>query len=156
MVRVLFVCLGNICRSPTADGVFRKLVADAGLSDKIGIDSAGTAAWHVGKSPDPRSTEVAAKRHYNLSVLRARQALSEDFHTFDYVLAMDESNVQDLKDIRPDNAKAKLELFLSYSEQKQYSEVPDPYYGDGDGFNLVLDLVEDASIGLLNTIRKSL
>ncbi len=148
-IKVLFVCLGNICRSPTADGVFRKLVADAGLQDLIEIDSAGTAAWHIGKSPDPRTQEAAASRGYDLSELRARQAVVEDFYEYDHILAMDLSNLENLQQIQPADATARLGLFLDYAPQLGIKEVPDPYYGGADGFEQVLDLVEAAGKNLL-------
>lgn len=151
MHKVLFVCLGNICRSPTAHGVFMHLVERRGLADKILVDSAGTAAWHVGKSPDPRSQEAASKRGYDLSSLRARQAVSEDFEEFDLVLAMDRSNYQDLLSICPKGLEHKLKLFLEYGES-EIKEVPDPYYGGTQGFDHVLDLVESASLGLLDSL----
>ncbi len=148
-IKVLFVCLGNICRSPTADGVFRKLVADAGLQDLIEIDSAGTAAWHIGKSPDPRTQEAAASRGYDLSELRARQAVVGDFYEYDHILAMDLSNLENLQQIQPADATARLGLFLDYAPQLGIKEVPDPYYGGADGFEQVLDLVEAAGKNLL-------
>jgi protein-tyrosine phosphatase len=154
MVKVLFVCLGNICRSPTADGIFRTLVANANLQEKVAVDSAGTGAWHIGKSPDSRTISAAHKRGYDLSILRARQVSAADFLEFDYVLAMDKSNLMDLQRLKPSTYKGHLGLFLAFGEQDQYREVPDPYYEDGDAFELVLDLVEDAARGLLADIRK--
>ena len=148
-IKVLFVCLGNICRSPTADGVFHKLVADAGLQDLIEIDSAGTAAWHVGKSPDLRTQDAAASRGYDLSGLRARQAVPEDFYEYDHILAMDLSNLENLQQIRPVDASARLGLFLDYAPDLGIKEVPDPYYGGESGFEQVLDLVEAAGKNLL-------
>lgn len=147
--RILFVCLGNICRSPTADGVFRQLVADAGLDQVIEVDSAGTAAWHVGKAPDPRTQAAAARRGYDLSMLRARQAVAEDFYDYDHILAMDLNNLSDLESIRPEGAAAKLGLFLDYAPELGLREVPDPYYGGESGFEQVLDLVEAAGKNLL-------
>ena len=148
-LKVLFVCLGNICRSPTADGVFRKLVTDAGLDGLIEVDSAGTAAWHIGKSPDPRTQQAAAKRGYDLSGLRARQAVAEDFYEYDHILAMDLSNLDNLKQLQPSDGKARLGLFLDYAPALGLKEVPDPYYGGADGFEQVLDLVETAGKNLL-------
>lgn len=153
--RVLFVCLGNICRSPTAEGVFRKLVHDRGLAEHISIDSAGTAAWHVGSSPDSRTIQAAAERGYDLKSLRGRQAIANDFLDFDYVLAMDESNLANLQDIAPVSHQAKFGLFLDYARNFDEREVPDPYYGGAQGFELVLDLIEDASEGLLDEITKA-
>jgi len=153
-VQVMFVCLGNICRSPTAHGVFQKLVEDAGLAQQVSVESSGTAAWHVGKSPDRRSVAAAGERGYDLSQLVARQVCTGDFEQYDYVLAMDRSNLQDLEDIAPPGYRGHLGLFLSFGQQQSYLEVPDPYYGDGKGFELVLDLVEDAANGLLNHIKR--
>lgn len=153
-VSVLFVCLGNICRSPTAEGVFRKKVEDAGLSHLIHIDSAGTADWHRGKAPDARTVRAAASRSFDLSALRARQVIAADLNQFDYVLAMDESNLADIHLLSASAFSAKAGLFLSYSRQQKHTEVPDPYYGGEDGFSLVLDLIDDAADGLLAHIRQ--
>jgi len=154
MIRVLFVCLGNICRSPTADGIFRELVARAGLQAHILVDSAGTSGWHIGKAPDSRTIAAARARGFDLGSLRARQVSSADFAEYDYVLAMDKSNLKDLQSLKPSNYRGQLGLFLTFGSQEQYREVPDPYYGEGDAFELVLDLVEDAAQGLLNHIRQ--
>lgn len=151
-VKILFVCLGNICRSPTAEGVFQKKLEETKLDNIVQIDSAGTAGWHIGKSPDPRSTQAAAERGYSMSHLKSRQVSSNDFHHFDYILAMDEDNLADLLEVKPTGAKARVELFLDYAQDTSYTEVPDPYYGNEDGFSTVLDLVENASGGLLSTL----
>lgn len=156
MTNVLFVCLGNICRSPTADGIFRELVANAKLDQKIMVDSAGTGAWHIGKTPDSRTIAAAHARGYDLSVLRARQVTARDFDEFDYVLAMDEANLADLQQLKPAHFTGHLGLFLEFGARGDYREVPDPYYGGSDGFELVLDLVEDAAQGLLKHIRQRL
>lgn len=153
-INVLFVCLGNICRSPTADGVFQRHVIDAGLSKRISVDSAGTANWHQGRAPDPRTIAAAKKRGVDLSVLRARPVIKTDFTKFDYILAMDAVNLHDLESIKPADYTGHLGLFLQFSQQSRYREVPDPYHGDDAGFELVLDLVEDAAAGLLQYIRK--
>lgn len=155
MAKVLFVCLGNICRSPTADGIFRNLVAQANLDHKILVDSAGTGDWHIGKAPDARTVAAARNRGYDLSVLRARQVNKSDFAEFDYVLAMDNSNLKDLQRMKPFDYKGHLGLFLEFGSRGDYLEVPDPYYGGKEGFDLVLDLVEDAAQGLLNHIRQN-
>lgn len=155
-LKVLFVCLGNICRSPTADGVFRQLVADADLERQIEVDSAGTAAWHIGKAPDPRTQQAAAERGYDLSALRARQAISDDFNRYDYILAMDLSNLDNLKAIQPVESKATLGLFLDYIPELGRKEVPDPYYGGDEGFEQVLDLVEAAGHKLLVELQQRL
>ncbi|MFT5721724.1 MAG: protein-tyrosine phosphatase [Motiliproteus sp.] len=153
---VLFVCLGNICRSPTAQGIFEQQVRERGLSASIEVDSAGTAAFHKGAAPDHRSTRVAAGRGYDLSRLRARQVLTEDFQRFDYILAMDADNLSNLQTIAPEGARAQLQLFLDYASQKNFTEVPDPYYGGARGFDQVLDLIEDASKGLLDRLSRRL
>lgn len=154
-VKVLFVCLGNICRSPTAEGVFQKLVEDAGLSKRVETDSAGTANWHQGRAPDPRTIAAAKKRDIDLSKLRARAVKSSDFAEFDYVLAMDEDNLTELQSLKPAGFDGHLGLFLAFGSQRTYSEVPDPYHGGSDGFELVLDLIEDAAAGLLESIQKN-
>jgi Protein-tyrosine-phosphatase len=150
-VSVLMVCLGNICRSPTAEAVFRKQVEDAGLADYITIDSAGTSNWHVGDQPDPRTMTHAAKRNYDLSNLRARQVADADFLRFDYILAMDRQNLRDLTRRCPVQYQHKLELFLGEGV-RGYREVPDPYEGGPSGFELVLDLCEEGSARLLQRI----
>lgn len=154
-MKVLFVCLGNICRSPTAEGVFRQYVEQAGLSDKITMDSAGTADWHTGKAPDPRTQAAAAKRGYDLSGLRGRQATAEDFAEFDLILAMDNSNLSNLQAIQPADSKAELALYLPRFGISP-DEVPDPYYGGEDGFELVLDMLEQASQVLLDELKARL
>jgi protein-tyrosine phosphatase len=153
MTAVLFVCLGNICRSPTAEGVFREVVDREGLAGEIVVDSAGTGAWHAGEAPDARAQAAARSRGYDLSSQRARQLRPEDFHRFDLILAMDRANLAELHSQRPEDARAELRLFLSFARSADVEEVPDPYYGDGSGFERVLDLVEDASRGLLAQLR---
>ncbi|WP_108127696.1 low molecular weight protein-tyrosine-phosphatase [Saccharospirillum mangrovi] len=150
---VLFVCLGNICRSPTAQGVFEKIVADAGLSESIQVDSAGTAAYHLGKAPDARSTAAAKARGYHLERFRARQISPDDFHQFDWILAMDAQNLADLQTIQPTHSKAQLGLFLDVIEPSTQRDVPDPYYGGPAGFEQVLDLCEAASRALLTRME---
>ena len=151
-VRVLFVCLGNICRSPTAHGVFESLVRARNLQAQIEIDSCGTGDWHIGHAPDRRATEEAARRGYDLSHLRARQLQSRDFHDFDYLLAMDRQNLADLRSLCPDDFQGQLALFLPFDPQSTVDEVPDPYYGGDEGFTRVLDMIEAASEGLLREI----
>ncbi len=152
-VRVLFVCMGNICRSPTAEAVFRARVEEAGLAEQIRIDSAGTHDYHSGEPPDARTQRAAAKRGYDMSELRGRQVERADFGRFDYVLAMDNANLAILERLRPSDADSHLGLFLDFAERHDDREVPDPYYGGVDGFERVLDMAEDASDGLLRHIR---
>jgi len=154
-VSVLFVCLGNICRSPTAHAVFRKLVSDHGLADQIEIDSAGTAAYHVGKHPDMRSMETARNRGIEMLDLRARKVDFGDFYEYDYVLAMDDENYHNLRDLALPEHYEKIQMFLDYSDAFDEREVPDPYYGGAQGFEHVFDLVESASEGLLEHIKKN-
>ncbi len=153
MIRVLFVCMGNICRSPTAHGLFAQLVKEQNLGDRIVVDSAGTHAYHIGNSPDRRSQEAALRRGIDLSTLRARRVEAADFAAFDYVLAMDDENYQILARLCPPEAKAKLQLFLDYAPHLAEREVPDPYYGGEQGFERVLDMIDAASQGLLAHIR---
>lgn len=153
-VRVLFVCLGNICRSPTAEGVFRKIVEDARMQDQIIIDSAGTGDWHIGKPADARSASAAKLRGYDLSLLRGRQVSAVDFDEFDFILAMDNANLKELEILVPAHFHGHLGLFLEFSQQDRYHEVPDPYYGGDAGFETVLDLIEDAARGLLQHIQQ--
>ncbi|MEL6300285.1 MAG: low molecular weight protein-tyrosine-phosphatase [Pseudomonadota bacterium] len=151
-IRVLFVCMGNICRSPTAEGVFRHLVEQSDLLPEFEIDSAGTHAYHVGDSPDPRSQAKAAEYGVDLSSQRARRVTESDFREFDYILAMDSDNLSALERIRPEDASANLSLLLSHGPDHGYAEVPDPYYGGARGFELVYQLVYDACQGLLQKL----
>lgn len=153
-VKVLFVCMGNICRSPSAEGVFRKLVEGHALHSDIHIDSAGTHAYHVGEPPDRRAQAAATNRDIDLSMLRGRQFTSADFNEFDYVLAMDQSNYHDMQAQDPGDGKAQLALFLDFANNFTETEVPDPYYGGNNGFELVLNMIQDASEGLLLHIRQ--
>lgn len=156
MVRVLFVCLGNICRSPMAEGVFRKLVEDAGYAGAIEIDSAGTHAYHVGEPPDMRAQAAALRRGVDISGLRGRRALQEDITRFDYVLAMDHENYAHLRALTPAGHEHKVRLFLEFATRAAERAVPDPYFGAESGFDRVLDLIEDAAAGLLSEIRQRL
>lgn len=154
---MLFVCTGNICRSPTAEGVLRKLVADAGLADLVVIDSAGTHGYHVGEAPDARSQAHARRRGYDLSRLRARRFSGEDFHAFDLILAMDREHHAMLARLAPPSTGQKLRMMLEFARRPGGgNEVPDPYYGGPDGFELVLDLIEDAAEGLLDHLKTEL
>lgn len=151
-MRVLFVCLGNICRSPTAEAVLRQRLQQAGLAERIEVDSAGTGDWHVGKAPDPRTQEAASRRGYDLSGLRGRQVCADDFSRFDLVLAMDGANLRDLQRMRPAQAQGELDLYLRRYDLA-VDEVPDPYYGGTEGFEQVLDLLEQASDALLIELK---
>lgn len=155
MVKVLFVCTGNICRSPTAHGVFRAFVRDSGLEGRIHTDSAGTSGYHVGEPPDRRSRELARQRGYDLSDLRARRVTVADFREFGHILAMDRSHLDALLRMAPADSTADVRLFLDYAPGWPVREVPDPYYGGALGFVEVLEMVEAASRGLLETIRQS-
>jgi len=146
---ILFVCMGNICRSPTAEGVARTLAERAGLAHLFEFDSAGTHDYHVGRPPDARSQRAAAARGYDLSGLRARQVQKSDFQRFDRLLAMDYDNLELLRAACPPALHDRLGLFLDYAPELGRREVPDPYYGGAEGFDLVIDLVEAAARGLL-------
>ncbi|CAA7616598.1 low molecular weight protein-tyrosine-phosphatase [Magnetospirillum sp. SS-4] len=153
MVKVLFVCTGNICRSPTAHGVFRALVEREGLSGRVAVDSAGTHAYHVGEPPDRRSAEAARRRGVEIKDLRARQVALSDFRDFDLLLAMDRGHFQTLQANCPDGLGPRLAMFLSFAPHLNLLDVPDPYYGGPDGFEKVLDMIEAGSAGLLAHIR---
>jgi len=151
-MRVLFVCLGNICRSPTAEAVLRQRLQQAGLAERIDVDSAGTGDWHIGKAPDSRTQEAAKRRGYDLSSLRGRQVSPDDFARFDLILAMDGANLRDLQRLRPAQARGELDLYLRRFGLAE-DEVPDPYYGGSEGFEHVLDLLEQASDALLIELK---
>ena len=153
-IKILFVCMGNICRSPTAHGVFANLVAQANLQNLIAVDSAGTHAYHIDEAPDQRSQQAASLRGIDLSDLKARKVLAHDFAEFDYILAMDQANLDNLRALAPNTASARVQLFMDYAQRWQTSEVPDPYYGGAQGFERVLDMVEDAAEGLLLHLRQ--
>ncbi len=150
MIKVLFVCLGNICRSPTAEGVFRKLVEEHGVSDQFEIDSAGTSGYHIGEAPDPRAIQAAKQRGYDLTRIRGRQVSFSDFDYFDIILAMDHANLGELIAKATSSSRDKVNLFLDFAKDVRENEVPDPYYGGAKGFDHVIDLIESASDGLLN------
>lgn len=150
--RILFFCMGNICRSPTAEGVMRAKLAAAGID--VEVDSAGTHGYHVGEPPDGRSQQHAAQRGYDLSALRARKLVAEDFTRFDLVLAMDEDNLALAERLCPPAQRQRLKLLLDYAPDAGKRHVPDPYYGGEAGFEAVLDLVEAACDGLINGLRK--
>jgi protein-tyrosine phosphatase len=148
-IKVLFVCLGNYCRSPTAEGVFRQLLKTEAPELPVDVDSAGTAGYHIGSAPDPRSQRAALRRGIDLSGLRGRQISPRDFADFDFILAMDRDNLRDLEAMRPKNSRARVQLFMDYAPETGRSEVPDPYCGDAAAFEEVLDLTTAASRGLL-------
>ena len=153
-INVLFVCMGNICRSPTAEGVFRHLVVQEGLDHVIQTDSAGTHAYHVGEPPDSRARQTADNRGIDLSDLRARKVVKQDFEAFEYVLAMDLDNHALLSRLCPPEWASRLHMFMDFAPQSEFDEVPDPYYGGESGFERVFDMVQQASEGLLADIRK--
>jgi protein-tyrosine phosphatase len=153
-MKVLFVCFGNICRSPTAEGVFRHLLAQEAPQLQVEVDSAGTAGYHIGHSPDLRSQRAAHARGIDLSGLCARQVTAEDFLRFDLILAMDRDNLEELEAMRPAESRAGVRLFLDYAPELGRTEVPDPYYGDAHGFEEVLNLCAAASRGLIAALQK--
>ncbi len=153
-IKVLFVCMGNICRSPTAEGVFRKFIAKKGTTDHFLVDSAGTHAYHVGEPSDLRAQQTAKNRGVDLSKIRARKVAPSDFEYFDYVLAMDADNYHMLLAACPEQYQHKVALFLDYACKYDEQDVPDPYYGGANGFEHVFDLVEDASKGFYQSVMK--
>ncbi len=153
-ISVLFVCMGNICRSPTAEGAFRHLVRQQALDRHIKTDSAGTHAYHTGERPDRRAQQTAISHGLDISDLRARKVKAADFKKFHYVIAMDQANYQELAELAPEGHEDRLRLFLDFAPNLKESEIPDPYYGGPKGFDYVFDLVEEASQGLLDDIRE--
>ena len=155
MVKVLFVCMGNICRSPMAEGVFRRMLEGVGLAEQIYVDSAGTHSYHIGAPPDTRSQATTLRRGVDLRSLRARLVTASDLVEFDYVLAMDRDNFEHLQVLCPDpELRRRVQLFLDFAPDLPEREVPDPYYGGSGGFERVMDLVEEAARGLLIQIRE--
>ncbi len=156
MQRILFVCTGNICRSPTAEGVFRHQVAEAGLTDRIATDSVGLEGWHVGNSPDPRSVRVAARRGINISDLRARRLELQDFDRFDLLLAMDDGHHHDMLRRATRGQRDKVRMFMEAAAGHPAPPVPDPYYGGPDGFESVLDMIEEGARAWLRQLEARL
>lgn len=150
--RILFVCLGNICRSPMAEGVFRRVVAEEGLTDRFVIDSAGLGDWHIGQAPDHRAQRAARTRGIDISDQSARQVVDEDFDRFDLLLVMDGSNYEELKARAPHETHDKIRAFLEYAPHAGTKDVPDPFFGGADGFDHALDLIEAAADGLLASL----
>ena len=152
---ILFVCMGNICRSPTAEGIFRHMVEENNLVDYFVTDSAGTHAYHIGEPPDHRAQETAQSRGIDISDLKGRKVSTSDFEKFDYILAMDKDNYEMLRDICPSSKADQLKLFLDFAKGLDFNEVPDPYYGGTKGFEKVFDMLENASIGLIDHIQRN-
>ncbi|MFB9867608.1 low molecular weight protein-tyrosine-phosphatase [Vreelandella sulfidaeris] len=152
-MKVLFVCLGNICRSPTAEGVFRRALEQAGMAGQVEIDSCGVGNWHVGKAPDARAQQAALSRGIDITALRARQLSAQDFVDFDYVLGMDQDNVSAMRQLKPANSQAHVGLLLDFAGTPG-GEVPDPYYGGEEGFENVLNMIEAASDGLIQHLKR--
>lgn len=155
-IKILFVCMGNICRSPTAEGVFRQLITDKKINHLFEIDSAGTIDYHAGSPPDLRSQKAAARRGIDISMLRARQVTINDFDYYDYILAMDRENYYQLLQLTPAKNVHKIKLFLSFAPHLEIEEVPDPYYGGANGFEYVLDIIEAGAQGLLAKLNNQL
>lgn len=155
-MKILMVCMGNICRSPTAEGVLRKFLRNNRLADKVEVDSAGTHGYHIGEAPDSRTQRVAASRGYDLSQLRARKIAYQDLDYFDLILAMDRTNLDNLMRMASPEQRQKIALFMDYAANFDDDEVPDPFYGLGHSFDLVLDMVEDAAQGLVDHIRQKI
>lgn len=156
MYSILFVCTGNICRSPTAEGVLRHKLAEAGLANKVLVDSAGTHGYHIGEPPDHRSVSTARTRGYDISTLRARKFTRADFNEFDLILALDSGHLHLLTHQAPSERRANIALFLEHTDHPAYTEVPDPYYGDQSGFEHVLDLTEHGCDSLVRSLQKIL
>lgn len=160
MFNILFVCMGNICRSPAAEGFFARQLQNSHLKDRVSVDSAATHSYHIGSTPDPRATRTGARYDVHIGQLRARKVTAADFRDFDLIIAMDHNNIANLQAIRPSDSTAEIELMMAYhpeyAKHRQSDEVPDPYYGDIDGFILMYDLLELATAGLLKDVEERL
>jgi len=156
MINILFVCMGNICRSPSAEGFFIRTLESSSLKSQVSTDSAGTHGYHVGHPPDSRAVETALKFGVDISQLRARKVSAADFEAFDLIIAMDQSNFEDLQRLRPGNSKADLKMMMDYHPEARPNEVPDPYYGGMDGFNTMCELLESATRGLMKEVEERL
>lgn len=154
VISVLFVCTGNICRSPTAEGVFRDRVIKAGLQEKFLIDSAGTGGWHVGNGPDPRSVVTALKRGVDISGIRARQLHLDDYKNFQHLIALDETHLSHMMNLKPAKSAAQISLLMHHDVARKWNDVPDPYYGSQHDFDLAYDLIAAGVDGLLATLHK--
>lgn len=153
MINILFVCMGNICRSPSAEGFFANALSESKFKDQVSIDSAGTHGYHVGHSPDPRAVATAQNFDVDISGLRARRVSASDFDDYDLIIAMDRSNFEDLKASQPDGSKASLRMMMDFHPQAQPEDVPDPYYGAMDGFTYMCELLDAATRGLLKDVE---
>ncbi len=155
-MRILLVCMGNICRSPMAEGVLRRALEERGLLGEVELDSAGTGSWHVGEPPDPRAQAAIGERGIDISMLRGRQVRMSDFEQYDLIVAMDRDNVAELLDRAPPGTERKIRLYLDFAPEVPQQEVPDPYYGGREGFERVLDLLEKGAKGLVNHVEDQL
>ncbi|MGA9573121.1 MAG: low molecular weight protein-tyrosine-phosphatase [Lysobacterales bacterium] len=156
MINILFVCMGNICRSPSAEGFFATALQESGFSEQISIDSAGTHGYHTGQAPDSRAVATAQNFGVDIGHLRARKVSVSDFEDYDLIIAMDHNNYEDLQRIRPSGSKASLKMMMQYHPHAPFEEVPDPYYGGMEGFNMMCKLLQSATQGLLKNIEGSL
>jgi len=156
MINILFVCMGNICRSPSAEGFFATALEKSAYKDLVSIDSAGTHSYHIGHAPDQRAVETAARFGVDIAHLRARKVSGADFHDYDFIIAMDRSNFEDLRDLQPAGSKAHVTMMMTYHPEQHPIEVPDPYYGGMDGFTYMCKLLESATAGLLNDVEERL
>jgi protein-tyrosine phosphatase len=156
MINILFICMGNICRSPSAEGFFTAALQDSGIRQQVSTDSAGTHSWHIGHAPDPRAIDSAADFNVEIGHLRARKVTASDFEHFDLIIAMDRSNLADLQRIQPAGSKASLKMMMDYHPEGRPQEVPDPYYGGMEGFTYMCELLKAASAGLLEDIESHL